>query len=100
MYEGGVYYGRLQFKPDYPHSPPSIVMVTPSGRFKPETRLCLSLSDFHPESWSPAWSVSSILVGLLSFMLENTITYGSIEASDDERRKLASTSLDFNKTLP
>ncbi|KAK0597948.1 hypothetical protein LWI29_030116 [Acer saccharum] len=26
------------------------------------------MSDFHPESWNPMWSISSILTGLLSFM--------------------------------
>jgi hypothetical protein len=38
-----------------------ITMVTPSGRFQPNTRLCLSMTDYHPESWNPMWSVSSIL---------------------------------------
>ena len=32
----------------------SICMLTPSGRFEPNTNLCLSMTDFHPESWSPS----------------------------------------------
>lgn len=63
-YEGGYYHGKLKFPPEYPLKPPSIMMITPSGRFKPNTRLCLSMSDFHPESWNPMWSVSTILMGL------------------------------------
>lgn len=39
------------------------------SRFKTNTRLCLSISDFHPDTWNPAWSVSTILTGLLSFMV-------------------------------
>ena len=35
------------------------------------SRLCLSISDFHPDTWNPAWSVSTILTGLLSFMVCN-----------------------------
>ena len=31
------------------------------------------MSDFHPETWVPAWSVASILNGVLSFMLESTV---------------------------
>ena len=31
----------------------SICMLTPSGRFVPNTNLCLSMTDFHPESWNP-----------------------------------------------
>ena len=68
-YAGGYYHGKLVFPAEYPFKPPSIYMLTPSGRFKPNTRLCLSMSDFHPETWNPMWHVSSILSGLLSFMV-------------------------------
>jgi len=51
-YAGGVYHGKLLFPPQYPFKPPGIQMCTPSGRFKVDTRLCLSMSDFHPETVS------------------------------------------------
>jgi len=99
-YEGGLYHGKLLFPKEYPYKPPGIVMLTPNGRFKTDTRLCLSMSDFHPETWNPLWSVSSILNGLLSFMLENSPTYGSMNATEQERRKLATQSLAFNVKNP
>lgn len=34
------------------------------------------MSNFHPGSWNVAWSVETILVGLLSFMLSDEITTG------------------------
>jgi len=95
-YEGGHYHGKLTFPKEYPLKPPSVMMLTPSGRFKPNRRLCLSMSDFHPESWNPMWSVSTILTGLYSFMVETSPTLGSIETSDSQKRKLAMQSLDFN----
>jgi len=95
-YEGGVYHGKLVFPREFPFKPPSIYMVTPSGRFKVNTRLCLSISDFHPDTWNPAWSVSSILTGLVSFMTEKTPTLGSLETSDYTKRQLALQSLEFN----
>jgi ubiquitin-conjugating enzyme E2 J1 len=55
-FRGGLYHGRIQFPADYPMKPPSFFMVTPSGRFEVDQRLCLSNSDFHPESWQPSWS--------------------------------------------
>jgi ubiquitin-conjugating enzyme E2 J2 len=61
-------------------------MHTPSGRFQPSTRLCLSISDFHPKSFNPAWEVSTILIGLLSFMTSEEMTTGSISATDAERK--------------
>jgi len=95
-YEGGVCHGKLVFPREFPFKPPSIYMITPSGRFKVNTRLCLSISDFHPDTWNPAWSVSSILTGLVSFMTEKTPTLGSLETSDYTKRQLALQSLEFN----
>ncbi|KAH3762484.1 Ubiquitinconjugating enzyme subfamily protein [Pelomyxa schiedti] len=92
----GRYFGSLIFPGEYPMKPPSIMIHTPNGRFKPDTRLCFSMSDFHPETWNPMWSVSSILTGLLSFMLEEAQTYGSIEASTEDRKALAAASHAFN----
>jgi hypothetical protein len=65
-------------------------MVTPSGRLEVGKKLCLSMTDFHPESWNPAWSVETILVGLLSFFVSDAEEgYGAIKASEERRRKLA-----------
>ena len=81
-YEGGFYHGKLRwvsgctlrcsaiphdfplrFPIEYPYKPPSILFVTPSGRFAINQRICMSMSDFHPETWSPLWSVGSLLTG-------------------------------------
>jgi ubiquitin-conjugating enzyme E2 J2 len=97
-YEGGVYHGKLKFPPEYPFKPPSILMYTPSGRFKPNTRLCFSMSDFHPETWNPMWSVSSILTGLLSFMLSDEQNYGSMTSTVAEKQTFAKYSVEHNKT--
>ncbi|XP_076684583.1 ubiquitin-conjugating enzyme E2 J2 isoform X1 [Andrena cerasifolii] len=95
-YEGGYYHGKLIFPGEFPFQPPSIYMNTPNGRFKVNTRLCLSISDFHPDTWNPTWSVSSILLGLLSFMIEKSPTLGGIYTTDYEKRQLAAQSLEFN----
>lgn len=95
-YESGCYHGVLTFPSDYPYKPPSIQMLTPNGRFKTHTRLCLSMSDFHPESWNPMWSVGTILMGLYSFMLEESPTYGSIVTDAAFKRLKARESLEVN----
>ncbi|ELU12627.1 hypothetical protein CAPTEDRAFT_17752 [Capitella teleta] len=95
-YEGGYYHGKLMFPREFPFKPPSIYIITPNGRFKVNTRLCLSISDFHPDTWNPAWSVATILTGLLSFMLEKAPTLGSVETSDYTKRQLAVNSGPFN----
>jgi ubiquitin-conjugating enzyme E2 J2 len=73
-------------------------MTTPSGRFHTSTRLCLSISDFHPKSFNPAWEVSTILIGLLSFMTSEEMTTGSVSCSGEERRRLAGSSRWWNST--
>ncbi|KAH8732339.1 ubiquitin-conjugating enzyme/RWD-like protein [Phaeosphaeriaceae sp. PMI808] len=97
-YEGGQYWGTLMFPPDYPYAPPAIRMHTPSGRFQPSTRLCLSISDFHPKSFNPAWEVSTILTGLLSFMTSEEMTTGSVRASEQERKLFARRTRWWNST--
>lgn len=98
-YAGGWYWGRLKFPKDYPFAPPSILMVTPNGRFETNMRLCLSMSDYHPESWNPSWALATVLKGLLSFMCEDSPTAGSINppTSVEARRKLGGESLSWNK---
>ena len=99
LYRGGRYHGKLVFPSEFPFKPPSIFMITPNGRFKTDTRLCLSISDYHPDTWNPAWSVSTILTGLLSFMLERSPTLGSIETSDWEKKQFAMRSVDIDSII-
>ncbi|XP_019198609.1 PREDICTED: ubiquitin-conjugating enzyme E2 34-like [Ipomoea nil] len=99
-FAGGYYYGKIKFPPEYPYKPPGIKMTTPNGRFMPERKICLSMSDFHPESWNPMWSVSSILTGLLSFMMDNSPTTGSVTTTIAEKEKLAKVSLAYNCKNP
>lgn len=77
-YEGGFYHGKLKFPPEYPMKPPSVIMCTPNGRFEINRRICLSMSDFHPETWNPLWAVGSILTGLYSFMVLSVCLYPSL----------------------
>lgn len=99
-FAGGYYYGKIKFPSEYPYKPPGISMTTPSGRFMTQKKICLSMSDFHPESWNPMWSVSTILTGLLSFMMDNSPTTGSVTSSVDEKQRLAQASMAFNCKNP
>jgi ubiquitin-conjugating enzyme E2 J2 len=66
------------FPKEYPLKPPGIQMITPSGRFYPKQRICLTISDYHPESWNPVWKVETIIVGLMSFMTSEENSVGSM----------------------
>ncbi|KAG4096138.1 ubiquitin-conjugating enzyme/RWD-like protein [Neocallimastix lanati (nom. inval.)] len=99
-YEGGEYHGKLIFPSEYPYKPPSIKMLTPNGRFQIDYRLCLTMSDYHPGLWNPQWSVSTILTGLLSFMLEDKPTTGSINTTTEEKIRLSKNSHYYNINNP
>ncbi|CAD7975021.1 unnamed protein product [Amoebophrya sp. A25] len=97
-YIGGRYHGVLEFPPEFPMKPPSIKMLTPSGRFELNRRICLSMSDFHAESWNPSWTVEKILLGLLSFMHEDCReSVGSIHDTIANRKQYAEDSEFFNR---
>ncbi|KAG2031827.1 ubiquitin-conjugating enzyme/RWD-like protein [Suillus americanus] len=99
-FAGGEYHGVLIFPAEYPFKPPGIKMFTPSGRFQPDKKICFSMSDFHPGTWNPAWSVATILTGLLSFMLSDEMTTGSVTSSDGHKRAYAARSHSHNLTQP
>mmetsp|Transcript_3861 Transcript_3861/g.5851 ORF Transcript_3861/g.5851 Transcript_3861/m.5851 type:complete len:165 (-) Transcript_3861:377-871(-) len=82
-YKGGYYLGKITCPKEYPAKAPNIKIITDNGRFNNKGEgICLSISDFHPESWNPAWKVSQIVIGLVSFWISGEYTYGSLESYD------------------
>ncbi|XP_059434952.1 ubiquitin-conjugating enzyme E2 32 [Corylus avellana] len=94
-FEGGIYHGRIQLPAEYPFKPPSFMLLTPNGRFETQTKICLSISNHHPEHWQPSWSVRTALVALIAFMPTNPNgALGSLDYKKEERRTLAVKSRD------
>ena len=91
-----MYHGRILLPPEYPFKPPHIVMLTPTGRFEINTKVCLSFSAFHPELWQPAWGIRLILEALISFLPTPADgAVGALDWSATERKKLAKQSVHF-----
>ncbi|CAL0334456.1 unnamed protein product [Lupinus luteus] len=89
-FEGGIYHGRIQLPAEYPFKPPSFMLLTPNGRFETQTKICLSISNHHPEHWQPSWSVRTALVALIAFMPTNPNgALGSLDYKEEDRRALA-----------
>ncbi|KAF9605928.1 hypothetical protein IFM89_021076 [Coptis chinensis] len=89
-FEGGIYHGRIQLPAEYPFKPPSFMLLTRNGRFETQTKICLSISNYHPEHWQPSWSVRTALVALIAFMPTNPNgALGSLDYKKEERRGLA-----------
>jgi ubiquitin-conjugating enzyme E2 J1 len=95
-FEGGIYHGRILLPPEYPFKPPHIILLTPSGRFETNTKVCLSFSAYHPELWQPAWGIRLILEALISFLPTPADgAVGALDWSSTERKRLAAKSVHY-----
>lgn len=89
-FDSGFYHGRIILPTEYPMKPPSIILLTPNGRFEINKKICLSISGHHPESWQPSWSIRTALLAIIGFMpTEGMGAIGSLDYPKDERKTLA-----------
>ncbi|XP_010278492.1 PREDICTED: ubiquitin-conjugating enzyme E2 32-like [Nelumbo nucifera] len=97
-FEGGIYHGQIQLLVEYPFQPPAFMLLTPNGHFETQTKICLSISNHHPEHWLPSWSVRTVLVALIAFMPTNPDgVLSSLDYKKEERRALA---IKFREAAP
>ncbi|MCJ1294198.1 hypothetical protein MMC34_005755 [Xylographa carneopallida] len=70
-YEGGIFYLWIMFPPSYPFNPPRIRFLTRilHPNITPDGRLCL---DVLREKWSPALTISHMLLSICSFLDDPT----------------------------
>jgi ubiquitin-protein ligase len=98
-YEGGFFIGKIIISATYPTTPIDFVMLTPTGRFEIDKKICLTNSGFHAESWSPIWNMGTILLGFISIMADDTTDgLAHIKRSAVERKALAKASFNYNLT--
>ncbi|KAL4267283.1 Ubiquitin-conjugating enzyme E2 6 [Pleurotus pulmonarius] len=97
-FEGGLYHFRILLPAEYPFRPPSIMMLTPNGRFELNTKICISFTSYHEELWQPAWGVRTAIIGLQGFFPlkgQAAVGVGSIEYPSTERKRLAALSREW-----
>ncbi|KAI6196326.1 hypothetical protein M3Y94_01095800 [Aphelenchoides besseyi] len=94
-YASGIYHGRIVLPHDYPMKPPNLLLLTENGRFETNTKICLSISGHHPETWLPSWSIRTAILALIAFFPSDSAGVGSLQCSSEARKRLAIKSLDF-----
>lgn len=93
-FESGRYHGRIVLPPEYPMKPPSIMLLTPNGRFEIGKKVCLSMSAHHPETWQPSWSIRTVLLAIIGFMpSKGGGAIGALDYTPKERKVLAKKSI-------
>ena len=93
VYEGGIYHGKILLPLEYPYKPPTIIMLSPTGRWEEGKKICLSATGFHPELWQPSWTIKTLLMAIIGFMeTPGDGAIGAVEMSDEQRRTIATQS--------
>ena len=96
-YYGGTYIGKLLFGKNYPDSSIDVEMLTPSGRFDINKKICLSNTNYHPEEKTVLWNGKTFLTGFLSIMNDSKEKgLNHIHKPADECKILAKESFDYN----
>lgn len=89
-FEGGRFHGKITLPTDYPFKAPDITFFTPNGRFEVNKKICLSITAYHQETWSPSWNIRTIMEALIAFMPQRgNGAVGSLDYSKEERQVLA-----------
>lgn len=97
-FEGGYYVGKIIHDKEYPLKPPDFMMMTPSGRYIINKKICLSNTGYHSSEWSSMWNITTILNGFLSIMLdEKEGGISHIHQPKKEQQVLAKQSIEYNK---
>lgn len=97
-YREGEYIFNIKLSARYPFEPPDFIFLTPNGRFELHKKLCFSNSSHHKETWSPIWTIRTILLGFLSFFLESASKgIGHLSVTADVKRDFALASRAHNE---
>ncbi|KAI9275572.1 ubiquitin-conjugating enzyme/RWD-like protein [Phascolomyces articulosus] len=89
-FEEGRYHGRILLPAEYPFKPPELIFLTPNGRFELNTKVCLSITGYHPEYWQPAWGIRTVILAVMGFFpTEARGAIGGLDYTKEERRKFA-----------
>lgn len=98
-YNGGYYIGKIELPDDYPKTPGTFYMLTPSGRFTINSKICLTNSSYHKENWTPIWSIRNMIIGVASiFVADDTTGISHIKDTSTNRKRMAQESIAYNMT--
>ncbi|KAI9007039.1 ubiquitin-conjugating enzyme/RWD-like protein [Phycomyces nitens] len=99
-FENGRYHGRILLPSEYPFKPPELLFLTPNGRFELNTKICLSITGFHPEYWQPAWGIRTVILAVMGFFpTEARGAIGGLDYTKEERIVLAKSSKAWKCTV-
>jgi ubiquitin-conjugating enzyme E2 J1 len=94
-YEGGLYHGKITLPDEYPFKAPDLTFLNQNGRFETNKNVCLSITSYHNESWTPAWNIITIIEAVGAFFLVEESGIGYTNPGSGKRKELALASKAF-----
>lgn len=91
----GQYFIEFVLPNTYPNDPPSISVLTESGRFIPGKKLSLSISSYHPGTWYPQ-SLEMLIVNFIASFTDHLYGIGHMNKTDEEKKQYALQSREYN----
>ena len=71
VYDGGLYHGYFQIPKDYPLAPPNIYFMNKSGRYEINKKICMNITSYHKEEWTPAWTLRTMMEAVCAYFTGN-----------------------------
>ena len=94
-YEGGLFHGKIVLPQNYPFKPPDLIFFNENGRFQPNTKICLTITAFFSKTWTPAWSLRTMIEAIHSIFLDIDNGTGFIKTTNAQKKQMAKTSRNY-----
>lgn len=100
-FTGGEYLVRVVLPSDFPYNPPQFFFMTEQGLYGVETKVCISIGEFHKDQYRAALGVNGFCQQLVSGLIGWRDMGGGInilKTSAEQKKTLAARSREFNRT--
>ena len=91
VYSDGIYIGKIILPKEYPFKAPDFVMLSDTGRFIINEKICTTFSSFHNETFSPSWTIETMCRALVSFMINpgESTDIGYLYSTSQQKKQIA-----------
>jgi ubiquitin-protein ligase len=100
-FEGGQYLVRMKAPPNFPYAPPEFYFMTPNGLYDVEKKVCISIGEFHKDSYQATLGMLGFAEQLVSGMTDvKFLGHGIsiLHLSTEQRKQYARESENYNHT--
>ena len=98
-YVGGSYLCKLVIPDNFPADPPQFYMLTPNGLYGCDGKVCVSIGEFHANSYPATIGVTGFAEALVSGLIGwKSMSAGTrlLTTTIEEKKRLATASVAYN----